>query len=322
MIIYFYSNKKKAGKSLILSAFSLLLSNKKIKNIAIKPIFNNSSKDDINTQSHLNNILGQKTTFESRSLTDIKSKKEISNLMSEIKNLDKKYKIVLVEVDHELKSNITKEFNDKNTKSILINEFSTRINTKSINEIKNLNGIIYNKIPKYRSTYIKANIEPKLSKQNLNILAEIPEIRTLSAITVNQIKNYLNGEYAVQTNENTLIENFLIGTPAMDSGKEYYRSQTKPAVIARADRPDIQMAAIYQDVNCLIVTGDSIPADYSIYEAQEREIPIIAVKSNTIETAKNINKILDISNPYHNQKIEKLSELISDQIDIKQLIST
>ncbi len=322
MIIYFYSNKKKAGKSLILSAFSLLLSNNKIKNIAIKPIFNNSSKDDINTQSHLNNILRQKTTFESRSLTDIKSKKEISNLMSEIKNLDKKYKIVLVEVDHELKSNITKEFNDKNTKSILINEFSTRINTKSINEIKNLNGIIYNKIPKYRSTYIKANIEPKLSKQNLNILAEIPEIRTLSAITVNQIKNYLNGEYVVQTNENTLIENFLIGTPAMDSGKEYYRSQTRSAVIARADRPDIQMAAIYQDVNCLIVTGDSIPADYSIYEAQEREIPIIAVKSNTIETAKNINKILDIANPYHNQKIEKLSELISDQIDIKQLIST
>ena len=47
-------------------------------------------------------------------LTDIKSKKEISSLMSEINALDKKYKIVLVEVDHELKSNITKEFNDKN----------------------------------------------------------------------------------------------------------------------------------------------------------------------------------------------------------------
>ena len=322
MIIYFYSNKKKAGKSLILSAFSLLLSNNKIKNIAIKPIFNNSSKDDINTQSHLNKILNQKTTFESRSLTDIKSKKEISSLMSEINALDKKYKIVLVEVDHELKSNITKEFNDKNTKSILINEFSTRINTKSINEIKNLDWIIYNKIPKYRSTYIKANIEPKLRKQNLAILAEIPEIRTLSAISVNQIQNYLNGEYIVQTNENNLIENFLIGTPAMDSGKEYYKSQTNPAVIVRADRPDIQMAAIYQDVSCLIVTGDSIPADYSIYEAQEREIPIIAVKSNTIETAKNINKILNISNPYHNQKIKKLSALISDQIDIKQLIST
>ena len=322
MIIYFYSNKKKAGKSLILSAFSLLLSNNKIKNIAIKPIFNNSSKDDINTQSHLNKILDQKTTFESRCLTDIKSKKEISSLMSEINALDKKYKIVLVEVDHELKSNITKEFNDKNTKSILINEFSTRINTKSINEIKNLDWIIYNKIPKYRSTYIKANIEPKLRKQNLDILAEIPEIRTLSAISVNQIQNYLNGEYIVQTNENNLIENFLIGTPAMDSGKEYYKSQTNPAVIVRADRPDIQMAAIYQDVSCLIVTGDSIPADYSIYEAQEREIPIIAVKSNTIETAKNINKILNISNPYHNQKIKKLSALISDQIDIKQLIST
>ncbi len=322
MIIYFYSNKKKAGKSLILSAFSLLLSNNKIKNIAIKPIFNNSSKDDINTQSQLNKILDQKTNFESKSLTDIKSKKEISNLMSEINALDKKYKIVLVEVDYEIKSNITKEFNYKNAKSILINEFSTRINTKSINEIKNLNWIIYNKIPKYRSNYIKTNIEPKLSKQNLNILAEIPEIRTLNAITVHQIKNYLNGEYIVKTTEDNLIENFLIGTPAMDSGKDYYKSQTKPGVIVRADRPDIQMAAIYQDVSCLILTGDSVPADYTIYEAQEREIPIIAVKSNTIETAKNINKILNISNPYNNQKIEKLSKLISDQIDIKQLIST
>ena len=39
-------------------------------------------------------------------------------------------------------------------------------------------------------------------------------------------------------------------------------------------------------------------------------------------TKGDINKILDISNPYHNQKIEKLSALISDQIDIKQLIST
>ena len=192
MIIYFYSNKKKAGKSLILSAFSLLLSNNKIKNIAIKPIFNNSSKDDIDTQAHLNKILNQKTSFEPRAITDIKSKKEISNLMSEINNLDKKYKIVLVEVDQEIKSNITKEFYNNNTKSILINEFSTRLNNKSINEIKNLQWIIYNKIPKYRSTYIKSKIEPKLNKQNLNILAEIPEIRTLNAITIDQIKNDYN----------------------------------------------------------------------------------------------------------------------------------
>ena len=64
MIIYFYSNKKKAGKSLILSAFSLLLSNNKIKNIAIKPIFNNSSKDDINTQAHLNKILNQQVLIQ------------------------------------------------------------------------------------------------------------------------------------------------------------------------------------------------------------------------------------------------------------------
>ena len=39
MIINFYSDKQNAGKSLILSAFSHLLTVKNIKNIAINPIF-------------------------------------------------------------------------------------------------------------------------------------------------------------------------------------------------------------------------------------------------------------------------------------------
>ena len=52
MIIYFYSNKPKAGKSLILSAFSYLMSEKNIKNIAINPILNNSLNDMEQTQSN------------------------------------------------------------------------------------------------------------------------------------------------------------------------------------------------------------------------------------------------------------------------------
>ena len=56
MIIYFYSNKPKAGKSLILSAFSYLMSEKNIKNIAINPILNNSLNDTQQTQSNFNEL--------------------------------------------------------------------------------------------------------------------------------------------------------------------------------------------------------------------------------------------------------------------------
>ena len=99
-------------------------------------------------------------------------------------------------------------------------------------------------------------------------------------------------------------------------------SYDNAAVIIRTDRPDIQMSAIYQDVQCLILAGTEDIADYVLYEAQEREIPLIKVKTNTMETANKINMINTKTDAFHSEKIKTIANLLSNQIDIKNLVST
>ena len=112
MIINFYSNKQNAGKSLILSAFSHLLTVKNIKNIAINPILNISSKDTDQTQLNLNDLLEQKTNFKSHDIKDINTKSKIDKLINEIENLDSKYKVVLVEIPNNIPNGLS--FTSKN----------------------------------------------------------------------------------------------------------------------------------------------------------------------------------------------------------------
>ena len=321
MIIYFYSNKPKAGKSLILSAFSYLMSEKNIKNIAINPILNNSLNDIEQTQSNFNELLSQSTKFKPKDIAQVKSKQSINDLSKEIEGLSKKYKIVLVEVNNEISSKLNTVSSNIESKKLLINEFSKNGNIKEINNFKNLDWIIYNKIPKYKSSYIESSIKPKLKENTEKLIAAIPETRLLNSMTIDQLKIFLNGEYINEDNTDLLIENYLIGTPRMDSGKDYYSSFENSAVIVRTDRPDIQMSAIYQNVNCLILAGKNEIADYVMYEARERNIPLIQLDSNTMETAKQINLIHNKIDPFNPDKIKSVAKIIKSQIDISKLIS-
>jgi BioD-like phosphotransacetylase family protein len=321
MIIYFYSNKPRAGKSLILSAFSNLLTKKNIKNIAIKPIFDPSSKDDSETQSNFNELLAQNTQFQSQSASIKQTKNDLKEFVSEIQNLNKKYKVVLVEVASNASIDFNSELPDSNSIHILINEFATTANIKHINSYKNLDWIIYNKVPKYRSNYIQSTIIPKLKLESKKVIASIPESRLLNSNSINEINLFLNGTYIVEENTENIIESFLIGTPTMDSGKHYYNYHKNPAVIVRSDRPDIQMSALYQDVKCLILAGKSKIADYVIYEAEVREIPLIQVDSNTIDTANQINLISKITNPFHRHKMEAITKTLNDQINLDTILS-
>ncbi len=320
MIIYFYSNKPKAGKSLILSAFSYLLSEKNIKNIAINPILNNSLNDTHQTQSNFNELLSQSTKFKPKDIAQVKTKQSINDLNKEIEGLAKKYKVVLVEVNNEISSKLNTVSKTTEYKNLLINEFSKNGNIKEINNFKNLDWILYNKIPKYRSSYMESSIKPKLKEHTEKLVATIPETRLLNSMTINQLKIFLNGEYITEENTDMLIENYLIGTPRMDSGKDYYSSYENSAVIIRTDRPDIQMSAIYQNVKCLILAGKNEIADYVIYESRERNIPVIQLDSNTMDTAKQINLISNKIDPFNPDKIKSVAKIIKSQIDISKLI--
>jgi len=58
-----------------------------------------------------------------------------------------------------------------------------------------------------------------------------------------------------------------------------------------------------------------------MYEARERNIPLIQLDSNTIETAKQVNLIHNKIDPFNPDKIKSVAKIIKSQIDISKLIS-
>ena len=114
----------------------------------------------------------------------------------------------------------------------------------------------------------------------------IPESRVMLAATVAQVASQLSAEWVLEpVNADALIERYLIGGNIMDSGPTYFGRYANQAVIARAQRPDIQMASMGRETRCLVLTGPGDATEYVKAEARERDIPLLRVASSTEDTA-------------------------------------
>ena len=79
--------------------------------------------------------------------------------------------------------------------------------------------------------------------------------------SVGELAKHLGGEIVnCPERSEELVENLMLGALSVDSGLDYFRRKTNKAVIARGDRPDLQMAALETSTKCLILSLTSIPS--------------------------------------------------------------
>ena len=72
---------------------------------------------------------------------------------------------------------------------------------------------------------------------------------------------------------------------------KYLRQVKKAAVVTGGDRVDLALAALNQDVSCLILTGYIQPDLSVITAANEKNIPVILSPSDTYTTIRNIERV-------------------------------
>ena len=90
-------------------------------------------------------------------------------------------------------------------------------------------------------------------------------------------------------------------------------------MIVRAERPDIQMACLMEDTKCLVLTGGSEPSDYVKAEALERDVPLISVTGNTLDTAEALAGVLERATPYSQTKVERFGQFMRQNLDMEAL---
>ena len=102
-------------------------------------------------------------------------------------------------------------------------------------------------------------------------------------------------------------------------GADYFGRSERKAVIVRGDRPDIQMAALGTPMQCLILTGGHHPIQYVKYEAEEEEIPVVLVQSDTVTATKNLETLFQHTTVHHLDKADYFAQLLAETVDVEVL---
>ena len=305
-VLQIVGNQSGAGKTSLAAALVIKANTANKKAVYYKPLSEPDGADpDV---EFIENLL---TSINAPNISDSSSVNILSSPQETIAKLNTSSDIVIIE------RTSTEVPLDVDSKVILIHQYSQQSSiTESITLAgPNLAGIVVNATPIHR----RDEVVRKLSGTSIPI-AVIPERRCMLTVTVEQLANHLGGQWVLDpVNNNAPVERFMIGGNILDEGPTYFDRYPNQAVITRVERPDIQMASMCEKTCCLILTGPGEPTEYIKAEAFKREVPLIQVRTNTMDTAEALVGLIDQANARTSIKAHHFADLLETHMGAKSL---
>ena len=313
-ILYVVSDNAGAGKTALCASLASVLNDIGRKVTVSKPIFADDEKSDRDNYSA---VLDSSLSSSSNESIDL------NNAAEKIKSMESGVDTLLLEASNSLSVDQHVEL----VKAIEAKVIHVSKYNRSIDSIpfitafgENLIGTVINFLTIYKGTEAYESVIPRLEESGINVLGLIPEDRTLLSLTVKQICENLEGIFfAGEEYGEDLVEGYMVGGFGMDPGEYIFSKQDKKAVVVRGDRPDVQMSALETNMECFIMTGGLEPIEYVKYEAEEEEVSIIIVNSDTLETMDKIGSLQKYAEFDHKEKLSKFKDLISKHVDVEGL---
>ena len=218
--------------------------------------------------------------------------------------------------DGSVNSTAVKICENLHPKIILVLRFSNPCElgalVNSVQEIGgDLLGVIINGVTRHRWHYVIKSLAPLFLSAGVNVLGVIPEDRRMLAPCVNDIAEHLNAEIlSYPENCDELVEHFMVGGWFLDQGAYVFDRREQKAVVVRADRPDLHMAALQSSAVCLILTGGQNPIQYITYHADQLGVPLLSVREETVEIMEKLETLQDKNATYNFRKTNRFQELI------------
>ena len=315
-VLYITSQKQNSGKTTLSVALaSLLIDRGKVIDIA-KPFSENGTLEE-GDRFNLSKLLDRDYSLQNEQSLDA--------VIASIKESSSKHEFVIVEALSSMPVEEQVSFVEEIKAQALIvsipstmesdADFSGRFGSSVC-------GVVLNQVSKYAQIQTEHIMQQNLSSHDVHLLGTIPEDRTLLSLSVAQICENLSGQmFGEEQNSESLVEHFMVGGFGMDPGEYSFATRDKKAVVVRGDRPDVQMSALNTDMECFIMTNGMDPIEYIKYEAVEEGVSIMIVQSDTLDTMENISKLQQLAEFDHPDKLSKAKKLVSDYVNIDQLLS-
>ncbi len=184
-----------------------------------------------------------------------------------------------------------------------------------------LKTIIFNQIGGYKRAYVQSIAIPLLAKNGLEVMGMLPTDPVLSGLYISEIKEGLQGEFLVEPQKDIIVERFLIGAMSPQSAMVYFRATRNAAVVTGGDRSDLQIVALEMpNVKCLLLTGNLEPSKVVLGKAEEKGIPIILVKEDTLSTIERLDEIFGHARIKGEPKIKRIKELVHNYVEVEKLM--
>ncbi|MGD8491033.1 MAG: phosphotransacetylase family protein [Anaerolineae bacterium] len=185
---------------------------------------------------------------------------------------------------------------------------------------KALGGLIINRVPPDAMVFVAEVAVPFLEKQGIHVLGILPEVRSLEALTVGELAQVLDAKvltthYAPEA----LVEMLTLGAMTAEAALSRFRKQTNKAVITSGDRADIQLAALETSTTCLILTSNLRPSPLIVKQADEFDVAVLLVRTNTLETVEAIEHIFGKTRLGQIAKLQQFEALLAEHIDLDRL---
>ncbi len=179
---------------------------------------------------------------------------------------------------------------------------------------------VFNQISGYKRAYLKSIASAILEPEGVALVGMIPKDAMLAGMEIEEVRKVLNGEYIVEPEDETIIEQYLIGAMSPHSAVSYFRNARNAAVITGGDRADLHTVAMESGIKCLILTGNLEPPAPVVGLAENRGIPIILVKDDTLTTSEKLGKAFGRVRIKGKKKIERFKELVENYVDIDAIV--
>ena len=212
-------------------------------------------------------------------------------------------------------------------KVLFIAPYSRDLSTSQLKRYKELIGdrllgFVINGLTRYLGTDARTNLLPSMESEGLVCFGIVPEDRRLLGVTVGQLAEHLKGQFIARNGDtDVLVEHLMVGGRGMDPGDLYFGLRESKAVIVRGDRPDSQMAALQTPTSCMVLTGGIAPIEYVKYEAEQQEVSIMVVETDTLTTMEALNTLIDRARFDHPAKLSRFGELVEQHVDLGALFT-
>lgn len=149
-------------------------------------------------------------------------------------------------------------------------------------------------------------------------LRALGEDRLLAAPTVRQLIAASGAQVLTRSRagEAAVCEHLVIGAISHDSADTYFNRFPRRAVISRAEKVDLALAAMLTGSECLILTGGHEPSPYILDRAAStRETTLLLAPGGTVETMRDLEGTFGTAPFSGEAKVERIGGLMRVAID-------